>query len=44
MKLRSPGDPIVLTKELSEMRDNLTPKQIDIKEDISYLRSNNVSQ
>ena len=29
MKLRSPGDPIVLTKELSEMRDTLTAKQIE---------------
>jgi hypothetical protein len=29
MKFRSPGDDIVLTKELAEMRDELTPKQIE---------------
>lgn len=29
MKFRKPGDDIVLTKELTEMRDELTPKQID---------------
>ena len=32
MKFRSPGDPIVLTKELAEMRDELTPKQIAFAE------------
>ena len=29
MKFRKPGDDIVLTKELTEMRDELTAKQID---------------
>jgi len=32
MKFRSPGDEIVLTKELSAMRDELTPKQIAFAE------------
>jgi|TARA_S200002703_G_scaffold137638_1_gene127490 phage terminase small subunit len=32
MKFRSPGDPMVLTKELAEMRDELTPKQIAFAE------------
>src|SRR5210317_485022 len=30
MKFRKPGDDIVLTKELTEMRDELTAKQIDV--------------
>jgi len=29
MKFRSPGDDIILTKELAEMRDELTPNQIN---------------
>ena len=32
MKFRSPGDTIILTKELAEMRDELTPKQISFAE------------
>ena len=33
-----------IISHIPELLFNLTPKQIDIKEDISYLRSNNVSQ
>ena len=29
MKFRKPGDDIVLTKELTEMRDELTARQIE---------------
>jgi len=32
MKFRKPGDEIVLTKELSAMRDELTPKQVAFAE------------
>ena len=32
MKLRQPGDPVVLTKELAEMRDGLTGKQASFAE------------
>ena len=32
MKFRKPGDDIVLTKELAEMRDKLTPKQMAFAE------------
>ena len=34
MKFRKPGDDIVLTKELTEMRDELTPKQIAFAENL----------
>jgi phage terminase small subunit len=32
MKFRKPGDDIILTKELAEMRDQLTPKQMAFAE------------
>ena len=34
MKFRKPGDDIVLTKELTEMRDELTPKQVAFAENL----------
>ena len=34
MKFRKPGDDIVLTKEFTEMRDELTPKQIAFAENL----------
>jgi phage terminase small subunit len=34
MKFRSPGDPVVLTKELADLRDKITPKQASFAEHI----------
>tara|TARA_S200002703_G_C3756456_1_gene232734 strand:- start:365 stop:946 length:582 start_codon:yes stop_codon:yes gene_type:complete len=34
MKFRNPGDPVILTKELADLRDRITPKQASFAEHI----------